>query len=71
MPKSRLYANVVDVESPWLTMEGLIKYLGGVSQDWIEKHILIDRNVHKRKVGRRVIVKKAEIDRFIERHKIA
>ena len=70
MPRTRTMVNVVDVESPWLDHEGLARYLGGVSDEWIKAHVVNDLHVHIRKVGRKFFFRKAEIDRLIERNRI-
>lgn len=65
----KIIANVVDTESPWLTHEALKKYLGGASDEWVHDHIWTDRLIDVKKVGKKLFYVKAQIDRFIDKHK--
>lgn len=68
MTMARKIVNIIDTESPWLTQEMLKKYLGGVSDEFIRKHLLPDRYVEVKKVGNKRFFVKSQIDRFIMRH---
>ena len=54
---------VVNVESPWLTTKGVMKYLG-VSRDWVDSRRASGELPYSF-VGHTVFMKVADVDRLI------
>ena len=70
MAPRKIIANVVDIQSPWLSHKDLKKYLGGVSDEWVHSRIWPDKFIDVKKVDKKIFYVKAQIDRFIDRHKL-
>jgi excisionase family DNA binding protein len=69
MGQSRITAKVREIETIWLTVAEVTRYLGFASVD-TQREWRDSGRLPYYLIGRVILYKKAEVDKFIEQHRI-